>query len=797
MIKNYFKIAFRNFSRHKLNSFINLVGLSIGLAACILITMYVSHERSYDKFHADAERIFNLVGKFDIGGETITMSRLSAVAAPMIKENSDNVEDALRYYDHGQSVRVKTNDSEISGFVETELAATDANFFSFLSFELLQGNPKTALEKPFSLVLTKSKAEKYFGQTNPIGQQLTIEQDSTYKFTVTGVTKDFPTNSSLKPELLISFNSLQTMKETEFLTKSQYFQGGSFSTLVKVFNIENKSEVDDTATRLDRLHNEEADTSYALNAFTDAHLAKQTGRFNYLNVFPIVALLILILALTNYISLTTARAGTRSKEVGVRKVSGASRRSIAVQFYLESAIFVCVSFVIGIILSLLFKNQFLSLLNIEIDVDFYFNQTFIWSLLGVLLFAVVISGIYPAMVLSSFNPIKNFRNKTAVNTGSVTVRKVFTTFQFTIAVLLIVCGIVMTEQLDFMRNKDTGLQRSDLVMIPVETTMNNNAGAFRNEVGQLPGVDKTTVAVSKMYGGYNAYFVTPDNGDKNYTVVTYSVDEHFIETLGVEWLVRPEERTAFSANKKVIINEKTISELALKPDPRGELLNFGSQSFEVAAVVKDFNYSSLESPIKPLAFFISSESVANDRLLGAQNSYLYVKFSNDVELKNTLDAIENIYGNFDKSTPFSYEFMDDAFDTLYKAEEQLSFIFYVFMVLALVIAGLGLLGLITFIAEKRVKEIGIRKVMGASISEIVTLLSSDFIKLVVIAILIAMPIAWYFSSSWLSYFAYQAAIPWWSFVVAALVAILLSVTTLSFQSIKAAMANPADSLRSE
>ena len=797
MLNNYLKIAFRNILRHKLNSFINLIGLSFGLAACILITMYVSHEKSYDKFHADADRIYNLVGEFEMNDGKIRMSRLSPVVAPMMKENDANVDAALRYYDHSESLRVKKNSTGTTGFIENNLAATDANFFSFFSFQFLQGNASTALSKPFSVVLTNSMAEKYFGTSNPIGEQLIIEQDSSYAFTVTGVAKDFPTNSTIRPDLLISYSSLSSMKETAFITKSQYFQGGSFTTFIKINDRKNIAQVAQTATRLDGLDNEEADTTYVLDAFSDMHSMTQTGRFDYLNVFPIVALLILILALTNYISLTTARAGSRSKEVGVRKVSGASRKGIAIQFYIESALFVCLSFILGIALSLLFKNDFLRLLNIEIDSSFYLNSTFILTLVGLLGFAVLTSGIYPAIILSSFNPIKNFRKSAIANTGSVSVRKVFTTFQFTIAVLLIVCGSVMSAQLDFMRNMDTGLERSDLVMIPVETTMKTNAAAFRNKVMQLPGVSGTTVAMTRMYGGYSAYFVTPENGDIDYTLVTFNVDEHFLETLGVEWQLPPKERTAFSENDKVIINEKTIDELGLNPDPRGEKLNFGNKWLEIGGVVKDFNFSSLENPIKPLAMFMNSEATANERLMGVFNSYLYVKLGQNIDMSNTIAAIEKVYGEFDQSTPFSYEFMDDAFDTMYKAEEQLSYIFYVFMVLALVIAGLGLLGLITFIAEKRVKEIGIRKVLGASISEIVLLLSSDFLKLVVLAIVIAIPISWYLSSSWLSYFAFQVKIPWWSFIMAGGIAIGLSVITLSIQSIKAAIANPAESLRSE
>lgn len=798
MIKNYFKIAFRNFWRNKLNSFINLVGLSLGLAACILITMYVSHEKSYDHFHKDSDRIFSLIGKFKIGEDDIRMTRLSSVVAPQLKENNPNIEDAFRYYVHNQSISIKTSKSSSEIFSENNIAAADANLFSFFSFDLIKGNPSEVLKAPLSMVLTHKTAEKYFGTTNPIGKQLLIKQDSTYTFTVTGVMEDFPTNSSIKTDVIISMSSLDVMKETASLVTSKLFQGGSFATYIKLKDHNQTTTVENTAVKLDKLSNEESNTTYALELFTDTHSQNaDTGRFDYLKVFPIVALLILILALTNYISLTTARAGTRSKEVGVRKISGANRKSLALQFYIESGVFVSISFVLGIIISGIFKDRFLELLNIEIGNAFFFNISFIMALIGLFLFAVFVSGIYPAMVLSSLNPIKNFKNKLSKNTGSVSVRKVFTTLQFTIAVLLIICGIVMSSQLNFMRNKDTGLQRSNIVMIPIETTIMNNATALRNEVKKLPEVAQTTVAMNQMYGGYNIYFTTKENSDENYSVSTFNVDEHFINTLGVSWYLKPEERTVFSENKKIIINQKTISELGLQPDPRGEKISFGSQFFEIAGVVNDFNYTSLESPIKPLAFFVSSETSANKSMMGTFSSFMYVKFSDQAELSDLIAKIEDIYSAFDETTPFSYQFMDDAFDALYKAEERLSLIFYIFMVLALVIASLGLLGLVTFASQQRIKEIGIRKVLGASISEIVVLLSKDFIKLVLLAILIAAPIGWYFADSWLNYFAFRVNMPWWSFVIAALIAVVIALTTVSFQAIKAAIASPVKSLRTE
>ncbi len=798
MIKNYFKIAFRNFWRNKLTSFINMVGLSLGLATCILITMYVSHEKTYDQFHTDADRIFKVTAKFKIGGDNIGMSRLSAVVGPQLREKAPNIDDAFRYYTSSDPITVRTSKASSEIFYEKNFLAADENLFSFFSFDLVKGNPSDVLKAPFSVVLTSETAEKYFGNVDPIGKQIIMKQDSTYQFTVTGVMKDFPTNSSIDTDLVVSMSSLASMNKTKDLIEETLFQGGSFVTFLKLNTLAQKKDIEATALQLDRSSFEESTNTYSLDPFTESYaLNANTGRFDYLNVFPIVALLILFLALTNYISLTTAKASTRSKEVGVRKISGANRKSLAMQFYIESAIFVTFSFLVGFSISFLIKPYFLQLLEIEIDNAFFLNLKFIIAVTILFVFTVLVSGIYPAMVLSSFNPIENFRNTLIKNSGNGSVRKVFTTLQFSIAVLLIICGVVMSTQLDFMRSKDTGLDRSNLMIIPVEKTIQTNTAALRNNMENIAGVKETSLTQYAVYDPYNIFFVNAPDVDNSFQLITFNVDDNFINTLGVSWYLEPKERKPLIDNGKIIINEKTISEMGLLPDPRGQKLSIGNQSLEIAGVVKDFNYTSLENPIQPLAFFVNDKTTSNLYPETLGSAKIYVKYEEGTSIPNIISQLETTYKTFDTTTPFSYEFMDDTFDALYKSEEQLSLIIYAFIALALIIAGLGLFGLVTFASEQRIKEIGIRKVLGASVSEIVLLLSSDFIKLVLLAILIAVPIAWYFADSWLNYFAFRVDMPWWSFVIAGVIAITIALTTVSFQAIKAAIANPIKSLRTE
>ncbi|WP_298898552.1 ABC transporter permease [uncultured Psychroserpens sp.] len=798
MIRNYIKIAFRNFWRNKLNSVINLVGLSLGLTACILIAMYVSHEKSYDRFHKDADRIFSLIGKMKYGEHSVEMSRQSPIVAEQLKENDPNVIASLRYYEGSTPISIKTDIASNEIFFENGLSGTDGNFFSFFSFDLLRGNPESVFDIPFSVVITDLMAERYFGKVSPIGKQIQLKQDSVYQFTVSGVMKSTPTNSSIKGGLITSVETLSLMKETTSITQSKLFQGGSFITYVKLNDINKAVAVGQTAVRLNQQGSPDSKNKYFLRPFTEIHSYEtNTGRFDYLKVFPLVALLILILALTNYVSLTTAKAVTRAKEVGVRKINGASRKTLAIQFYIESTIFVTVSFIIGLLISFGLKDSFADLLSIKIGTDFFFNPMFLLTLIVLLILVIIVSGIYPAIVLSGFKPVDNFKNKLQKNTGAIAIRKTFTIFQFTIAVLLIICGIVMKSQLDFMRNKDSGLQRSNIVMVPLNKNMKTNAKAFRNEIKKIPEVTQTTAAQFKMYGGYNMFFTSMPDSDKDYTIITFSVDEHFIETLGVSWHIKPENVSSFSTDNKIIVNQKTITELGIHENPIGKKLSFGNQFYEIVGVVKDFNYQSLETPIQPFAFFMLSETSADENLIGLDNSCLYVKYAENTALPKLLGKIETTYKNFDSESPFTYEFMDDAFDKLYKSEEQLSFIFYISIMLSLFIAGFGLFGLISFTSEQRIKEIGIRKVLGASIAQIVLLLSKDFIKLVLIAIVIALPLAWYFADSWLSYFAFKITIPWWAFVLSAMIAIILSIVTLSLQSIKVAVRNPVDSLKTE
>ncbi len=791
MIRNYIKIALRNLRRNKLYSIINIGGLSLGLTACILIMFYVSHEHSYDKFHTDSENIYQLEGKAEFGDQTIFMQNFSPVVANAMVGNSPSVEAGLRINSEYKPVIVKTTEGIPQSFSESNFFYTDENFFNFFSFNLLQGTKEMVLNRPFSLVISEDIAKKYFGSSNPIGQKLEIIKDSTYQFQVTGIVENSPSNSTIKTEFITSIATMKKMKEHERNFSSQIFQGGSFSTFLKLDNLENLGSISETAQKLSKQASKESKDEYFLAAIEDKHLKSNNDNgIKYLDVFPLIAVFILLLALINYMSLTTARADSRSKEVAVRKVNGANKKNIALQFYVESALYVTISFIIAGILSYILEKPFFNLLNIEIDGDFFFHPMFLIILGVIYILNILLAGIYPSIVMSSYNPIENFRKKSQGKFGGNLVRKICTTVQFTLAVVLIIGGLIIKQQMDYLKTLNTGLDRSEILMLPLQKSIGNNSQAFRDEIEKIPGVKNTAISNNQIYDGYDIFFASAENTE-SLALPLIQVDDQFLNVLDVKWKLKPTNEELITAGKKIIINETAIEKFKLRSDPRGEFIELAGSPQEIVGVVKDFNYASLENPIDALGLKVSKRNQFSG------TGCLYIKYSNKGNLPGLISSIADTYNGYDSDTPFEYQFMDDKFNALFKSEERLSRMFSFFIILTLIIAGLGLLGLTTFSAQQRVKEIGVRKVLGASVMQITTLLSKDFIKLTALAVLIASPAAWFLADKWLQDFAYQTEIEWPVFLFSGVFAVSLTLFIVCIQAIKSAMSNPVKSLRTE
>jgi putative ABC transport system permease protein len=797
MLKNHIKIAFRSLSRNKGFSFINITGLAVGLAVCIMIMLYVTHEMSYDNFHKNGKRIFGLHASIKVGSNTMNLAYVSYATGPIIKQNNPMVEDYMRTMAYFRPLVVSNPSSPENKFAESKLLFADPGFFNFYSFKLLAGQASDALKEPFSVVISSDIARKYFGDANPVGQTLVIKTDSAYTYHITGVAENTPSNSSINFNFVASTKSLLSMKEASFYSGSQQIGPGSFDLKLLVKHATDTAALKRNLQAMAKKDKSFDEINYSLSPIADTHLKNNFGDFSntkYLKIFPLVAVLILLLALVNYMSLSTARATLRAKEVGVRKVSGASRKSIAMQFYVESALFTCISFVLGYCLCYLCKPWFLNVLQLKIDNSFLYSPMVLGLTFALLIITVLIAGSYPSLVLSAFKPVVTLKGKMSRQAGGTMVRKVFTTLQFAISVGLIICGIIIDRQLYYFRHADTGINRDNMVMVPVGANMAKKYQAFKKDISDLAGVGNVATSQHGMYKGYDMFFAQGKNKSESVGMINVIADSKFISTLGLEWKYPPLAGTNLVSLKKVVINELAISKLKLPANPVGSFISDGNNKLEIVGVLKNFNYTSLSDEIKPLAVFTVSDTIS---LWKRQGCTLFAKINPHTNLPTLLAKMQGIYKKYDQDTPFDYTFMDDAFNQQYKAEDRLASIFSLFTYITVVLATMGLFGLAAFTIEQRTKEIGIRKILGASLSTISALLSKDFLKLVLLSVIIASPVAWWAMHSWLQNFAYRIAIPWWVFTVAGLIAMVTAVITISYHAIKAALANPVNSLRSE
>jgi len=797
MIRNYLKIAWRNLWRNKMYSFINIFGLALGLTICMLIMVLVLHERSFDRFHQNTERIYAMQSKAVMGADTFQMANFSYATAPIIEKSVNDIMASLRLLKQYTPVIIQNPAAENAKFSETKLLYADANFFDFFSFKLLSGNSKTVLNQPFSVVISKEMAHKYFGHQNPVGKTLRLRNDNVYLLKISGVMENSPSNTDLTADFIVSIQTLKSMPETADFFKSQVLQGGSFTTYFMLKKPENYRQVTRNIQTVAEKNSPGTKDKYKLTALRDMHMEMNyddTTNLKYLKVFPLVAALVLLLALVNYMSLATARATLRAKEVGVRKVNGASRKTLIVQFYVESAIYTILSFLLAFILVSLLRPWFFNILQLNVDASFIYQKTVIGFMAALMATTVLLAGSYPAFVLSAYNPAATISGKPSSKSGGVWVRKSFTVLQFVISVVLIISGIIINKQLYFMRHTNTGVNRENVLTIPVQQTMGSHYQAFRKDITSLAGVKQVAAAHYAMYKGLDVFFT---KGSVSLPIL--SVDEHFISTLSIQWKIPPVSTSEIIQPRNVVINEAAITKLNLQGNPIGQKIDFGNSVSVIAGVVKNFNFQSLSSKIDALAMFVAPDTTSKWGFGRGRNSgsYLFVKTNPKTNLPELLSKIKKTYNQYDQETAFEYQFMDDDFNKMFKAEDRLADIFGMFIGLTILIACMGLFGLAAFTAQQRFKEIGIRKILGASVTQITTMLSKDFLRLVVIALLIASPLAFFIMQKWLQDFAYHTHITWWIFAFAGSTAILVALFTISFQAVKAALANPVKSLKVE
>ncbi len=796
MFKNLLLTAWRNLKKNPFFSAINIAGLAIGLTVCMLIIMYVEHETSYDHFHDKANRICWVWAKINFGNDSLFIPDLSYVSGPMIKQNGPEVEDYLRMAQERRSTVIQNPASPDLKFTEDKFYFTDNNFFSFFSFKLLRGNKQTVLQKPFSIVISQRVAEKYFGARDAVGKILRF--NSKYNFTVTGVAEKAPSNSTIEYDFIASISSLTNMSEEKRLLSSNNIEAGSFATYFLLKQESGLSQLKKQLAQVAANGDSEGGNkmSFIVTPLTSTHLDANyadASRMKYLKIFPFVAGLVLFLALINYMSLSTARSTTRSKEIGVRKTMGANRWSIAIQFIVESALFTLVAFVLACFLCILFQPVFFNYLSIDIDRTFLYNRLLIISFILLFILTLFLAAIYPAVLLSAYRPIKVLYGRLSKQSGAAGVRKFFTVLQFTISVMLLICGIVIDRQMYFFKHAETGVNRDHVIMMPFANPIGKHYPAFKEEIQSLAAIKQVSAARFPMYKGYNIFSVKPKYGNEPVTLPVISADENFIPLLGLQWKTAPADSLWYLKKNIVILNEAAVAKLNLGDNPLHEKVD---SQYVVEGVLKNFNYTTLQNKIDALAILIQNDNdTSSDWAKGG--GCLFVKTTTGAITSTVLDKMKTVYEKYDTNKPFEYFFMDETYDAMYKAEDKMLKIFYVFTAFTILIASLGVFGLAAFMATQRIKEIGIRKVLGATTSGITVLLSKDFIKLILISIIIASPVAWWAMDKWLQDFAYRIHISWWMFAVAALLTIIIAIATISYQAIKAALANPVDSLRRE
>ncbi|MCB0687884.1 MAG: ABC transporter permease [Saprospiraceae bacterium] len=816
MFSNYIKIAWRNLLRNRNYSFINIIGLAVGLACVMLIALYLQDELSYDKFHPNGDRIYRMALERKYPGRSRDYAIIPHSYAEAVKTEFASVEDACRLFNNqGFNMLFKVNGEP---YEESSIMWTDSNFFSMFGIKLLKGEENKALTKPQSVVLTQSTAKKLFGNSDPMGQTLELPQAQN-NLTVTGVCEDIPENSHLK------FNMLQSASSfAQFLNTPNYLSFSAYTYLKLAKGADPKqleSQFPDMVTKyvsgpvlnqfgVNYAEYQKQGNGYRYflqslpNIYLDSNLEAEIrppGSRQRIYFFTAIAILILVIACINFMNLATAKSAGRAREVGIRKTLGSERSQIAGQFLLEAIIISLISCILAWSIDALVLSSFNNLTGKIFSLSDLAQFQFLGLLILLGIVAGLLAGSYPAFALSSYQPVEVFQSKIMQRTKGGGLRNALVVFQFGISVFLIICSILVYKQWIFTQNKDLGFDKESLVTLQGAGGMTfQQEETFKKEVERMPGVMAISGCNTQPGQQYFGMSFKPQGALEMTTGSGLIVDEGYIECMKMHLTEGRSFSKEFNDSLSVVINEAAVREMDLK-DPIGKKLitndDFLNSTegqndvFTIVGVVKDFHFQSLHHLISPL-FFVHNQKSNVPGVDGLITIRL-----NGENVNSTLAGIGTLWQEMQPEVPFRYTFMDKEWATLYDKEITTRKIFQIFTTLAIFIACLGLLALAAFTAERRTKEIGVRKILGASLGNIVTLLSKDFLKLVIIAILIASPLAWYAMSSWLNNFAYRIPIGIGIFILAASLALIIAFLTVSFQSVRAGLRNPMKSLRTE
>ncbi len=808
MFKNFIVSAFRNMRRNKFYSFLNILGLSVGIAAFIFILLYIRDELTYDKYNTKYERIYRLESNFNVSNKVDRFAIVPIPMGPAFKLEFPEVESFVRFQGLDNTL-VKYGNKE---YYEENLYFADSTVFDIFDVDFIYGRAKNSLTEPFTIVLTEKLAKKYFGDKDPIGEVLEINAKRSYK--VTGVIRNLPSNTHLKYDGLVSASSIEQIIGAERFNSMEPIRFWNIGVYTYVLLKENSSMEsvyekfpafyekymkpigDQINASFDLIYTPLAETHFKGGLSAD----KPTGSMAYIYIFSAVALFILLLAMINYMNMATARSANRAREVGLRKVVGAQRTQLIWQFIGESLIMAFIALIIAVVIVSALLPDFDQLAGKSITFSQFLQPGVLFLIIGITLVIGIVSGSYPAFYLSSFKPVTVLKGKTGGNQrSSGMLRRILVVIQFFIAIVMIIATLVVNRQLNYLKNKDLGFKKENLVVLELQdSTFRSKAPVMKQELLQNPDIlaVSNTVGVPSDINWIQVMRVESEDKMVEQTLILNQADFDFIRTMGME-IVQGRDfdpKMGTDSTSAVIINQACAKALGWEDNPIGKKIDYGinlegnaDRPLKVIGVVKDFNFKSLHNKIDPIIIFISRVPRAT-----------MVIRTDGKNTAQTLSFIEEKWHEFGAKRPFNYKYLDQMMDESYTSEATLGVIFRITSILTIFIALLGLLGLSSFIAEQKNKEIGIRKVLGASVGSVLQLLYKEFVLLILIAFVIAIPVAWWRLDIWLQdSFVYHTNLTLFSFLLAGLIALVIGLGTISYHIVKAASGNPVDAIKYE
>lgn len=809
MFSNYLKTAWRNLLKNKVFSLINILGLAIGLCCFLLISMYVLDELSFDKYNEKSGRIVRVHSDIRFGGSDLPLAVSPDIMGATLKKDYPEVEEYARLYTSSGSKLVKKGADFIN---EQAVGHADSTIFKVFTLPVIAGDPNTALNEPNTVVITENTARKYFGTIDAIGKTIETDDNTSTIYKVTAVIKNIPANSHFNFDFLFSMDNVNydwnNYLSHNFFTYLLLKPGADYRALEAKFPQYVEKYVLPQASQVMQIKSmEEFEKSgnkleYTLMPLEKIHLHSNKqfdlspgGNVQYVYIFSAVALFILLIACINFMNLATARSANRAKEVGIRKVLGTGKRQLIAQFLSESTLMALIALTLAIMIATAVLPLFNEMASKTLSIQTIFNGKYLLVLIALPLLVGLIAGSYPAFFLSAFQPIQVLKGKLNMGSRSGGLRSLLVIVQFMISIGLMICTIVVFRQLNYIQTKNLGFNKDQVLIINEAYALRQNADVFKNEVLQIAGVRSGTMSaflpVSNSSRNDNTFFTSPVPDVKNgFNMQVWRIDQDYFKTMGLEIDKGRNFSREFGSDSTGIIINETTAKLSGHANPVGQKIytlddNQQVISYNIIGVVKNFHYETLRNNIGPLCFIL-------------RRSTGLMSFKVEAEkIPEIIKQVNTKWKALAPGIPFSHRFLDDSFDDMYRVEQRVSNIALTFAILAIIVACLGLFGLASFIAEQRTKEIGIRKVLGLSMEGIVKLLSKDFVILVLIAFVIASPLAWYFMNRWLQDFAFRVDISWWIFLLAGVLALAIALLTVSFQAIKAALTNPIKSLRTE